>query len=66
MLVREAEKKVLFQGQATKKNNLCCSIYFWQKKAPLATKLGGGGGNKALVSGPLKDLLFCGFPYIDY
>ena len=24
----------------------------------------GGGGVKALVAGPLKKLLFCGFPYL--
>jgi len=36
-----------------------------QKKVPMATKLGGGGG-KALVARPLVEELFfffCGFPY---
>ena len=32
-----------------------------RKKVPLATKLRGGGGLKALVAGPLRTELFCGF-----
>ena len=63
-MIRVAAKKFFFIGPSTKKKERFLRI---EKKIcfqnNVATKLGGG---KALVAGPLKKNLFCGFLNSDH